>query len=62
MAKHYGTTPSRLLERDVGSFSIDLECWQADLREQEREHQKALRKQRQQSGHGRSLSPPEWPT
>lgn len=61
MAKHYGTTPSRLLERDLGAFSIDLECWQADVREQEREQKKAMSKQQGQR-RGRSLAPPEWPT
>jgi len=56
MAKHYGTTPSRLLSSDLGDWSVDFECWQADMRDQQIERQKAER------GRGpRSAAPPDWP-
>ena len=41
MAKYYGKTPSELLNRPLGEWSLDWEIWQADLEQQELERAKA---------------------
>ena len=59
MAKYYGTTPSSLLDRPLGEWSFDWECYQADAREQERER---ARVERERGRPQRSRTPPDWPT